>query len=200
MFGDYEKYGLSAPSLDPWEISFLSDVPGLILIRRIVLLSVGGWVLRNAPDWDLSMSLAEKGVAGERLPIVAFRYRRHGRRKGNETLDKYAQVVRVLRHRHPDLFRNRAAHARVSRVPHVLRYAVLGIDRLPCSERRKAELIGKLIHGHRRFVLGSEAAAMARRAGVRSPSLPSRLAELGLQAISGNLRRWSRRSVDRCGR
>jgi hypothetical protein len=185
MFGDYEKYGLTAPSLDAWEISFVNDVPGLVLIRRDVLASVGGWELRNAPDWDLSMALAEKGCAGERLPVAVFRYRRHGRRTGNETIERYAEVVHLLRSRHPNLFRERARHARESRVPRAVRLAVEGINRLPgVSERGKAELMGAVIHGHRRFALGSEVAAIARGAGVRSPSLGSRLTEIAQQRIA----------------
>jgi hypothetical protein len=185
MFGDYEKYGLTAPSLDPWEITYANDIPAMSMIRRAVLASVGGWELRNAPDWDMCMALAEKGCAGERLPIAAFRYRRHGRRKGNETIEHYAEVVRLLRSRHTTLFRDRPRHARASRVPRAVRIAVQGIARTPgLSERRKAELIGTVIHGHRRFALGSEVAPIARKVGVRSPSLGSRIAEIAYQRLA----------------
>jgi glycosyltransferase involved in cell wall biosynthesis len=190
MFGDYDKYGLSAPSLDPWEITYTNDVPGLVLIRRDVLLTVGGWQLRNAPDWDLAMALAERGFAGERLPIAVFRYRRHGQRTGNDTIDRYPEVVRLLRSRHPDLFRDRRQHARFSRVPRAVRLAVDGVDRLPgLGVSRRAGVIGGIIHGHRRLVMGPEVAPIARSARMGIPSLGSRLAEVARQKVTHPTRR-----------
>jgi len=53
---------------------------GSCLMRRSVFDAVGGFdpALRHGEDWDLWISLAERGYIGQLVPRILFAYRKHG--------------------------------------------------------------------------------------------------------------------------
>src|SRR3954462_8336663 len=69
-YGNVEMFGAarnffdnSGTQLDPWLITYLSNLPGTSMVRRSLLLEAGGWQLNEGgyEDWDLWMSMAERG-------------------------------------------------------------------------------------------------------------------------------------------
>ena len=46
-FGDRSVYWARSPNLDPWEVSYVNDLPVAALFRRDALLATGGWQLRG---------------------------------------------------------------------------------------------------------------------------------------------------------
>ena len=80
-WGDVQTFGVtsfripSVPALDPWLVTYVNCVTGSgNLIRRTALEKAGGWRLEEGfEDWDLWMSLAERGYSGTYVPRVVFR-------------------------------------------------------------------------------------------------------------------------------
>ena len=110
-FGDYVAFGdvegtTRTRGWDPWTICYVNRVPGGgSLIRREALLRAGGWSLnRGYEDWDLWMSLLEKGERAKHLPRTTFRYRIRGDRMLAATRDFHPELYGQLRSRHLKLF------------------------------------------------------------------------------------------------
>ena len=116
-FGDVTAHVEGAQALDPWHITYVSEIPVCSLIRRQALLDAGGWQIAGYEDWDLWMALAERGRRGVHAPGVALLHRRHGRRMNADCLDNHEQKLVELRGRHPRLFAERRANWRRSRLP-----------------------------------------------------------------------------------
>ncbi len=155
LFGEREWRQSTAPTLDPWQISYQNDIPASVLVRRGALLGAGGWQLRGGyEDWDLLMALAERGARGRRVPIVAYEYRQHGRRMLGDSAARHAEIYSALRARHPGLFAGRKRSWRNSDAPLALKLAIPAIFALP-------------IGAHRRRVLAGAACHLARRRGIR---------------------------------
>src|SRR6185503_976475 len=83
-YGDVEMFGEAdtffdnrTTQIDPWQITYLSNIPGTSMLRRTALLDAGGWQLNQGgyEDWDLWMSFAERGLRGVYAPGMMFRYR-----------------------------------------------------------------------------------------------------------------------------
>src|SRR5258708_7673047 len=75
LFGERSWRQYTAPSLDPWQISYQNDIPASVLVRRSALMAVGGWQLRGGyEDWDMLMGLAERRERGRRVPSVVYEY------------------------------------------------------------------------------------------------------------------------------
>lgn len=153
VWGDYRRFGdhtwrqLTAPSLDPWQISYQNDIPASVLIRRSALLEAGGWQLRGGyEDWDLLMGLAERGKRGRRVPIVAYEYRQHGVRMLGESATRHREIYALLRGRHPDLFAGRRRAWRRSDAPWTLKLALPIVFALPISANRRRLLGGATCH------------------------------------------------------
>lgn len=142
-WGDVQTFGVtsfripSVPALDPWLVTYVNCVTGSgNLIRRTALEKAGGWRLEEGfEDWDLWMSLAERGYSGTYVPRVVFRYRRDrdGRLAGwlAETERHYEE----LRRRHETLFAARSANRRRSPAPTSLKLAVACVEALPRVSR-----------------------------------------------------------------
>ncbi len=155
LFGDHSWRQQTAPTLDPWQISYQNDIPASVLIRRSVLLSDGGWELRGGyEDWDMLMGLAERRRRGRRVPIVAYEYRRHGVRMLGESASRHGDIYALLRSRHPALFQHRSRALLRSNAPWSLRLALPVIFALPIGPGRRRLLAGAACH-------------LARRRGVR---------------------------------
>ena len=145
-FGEVEYVGdRSPPSLDPWEITFQNHLPIGSLYRRSALLDVGGW---NFPggyeDWDLWMSLAERGWKGVGIPDVVACYRVQRGRRLSRSSRRHTERYVKLQARHPLLFAERRRNWRSSRAPIALKVALPAIDVLPVSSSRK-RLMGSAV-------------------------------------------------------
>jgi glycosyltransferase involved in cell wall biosynthesis len=155
LFGDHRWRQETAPSLDPWQVSYQNDIPASVLIRRSILLSDGGWELRGGyEDWDMLMGLAERGRRGRRVPIPVYEYRQHGVRMLGESATRHGEIYAVLRDRHARLFERRRYAWRRSDVPWTLKLALPIVFVLPISDNRRRLLAGAATH-------------LARRRGVR---------------------------------
>ncbi|MGN6429627.1 MAG: glycosyltransferase family 2 protein [Gaiellaceae bacterium] len=152
-FGEVEFVGdRSPPSLDPWEITFQNHLPIGALYRRSALLDVGGW---NFPggyeDWDLWMSLAERGWEGIGIPDVVACYRVQRGRRLSRSSRRHAERYVKLRARHPVLFAERRRNRRASPAPIVLKLALPAIEALPFSSSHKRMMgsaVGHLAYGN----------------------------------------------------
>lgn len=153
VWGDYRLFGerswrqVTAPTLDPWQVSYQDDIPATILIRRSALLEAGGWELRGGcEDWDLLMALAEREKRGRRVPVVVYEYRQHGPRMLGESAARYGEIYALLRSRHPGLFAQRRRAWRRSDAPWALRLAIPVIFALPIGANRRRLLAGAACH------------------------------------------------------
>ena len=103
---------------DPFTLLYLNAWPPC-LIRRDVLLAVGGWSHTDCyEDWDLLFALAEHDYEGAHVDQIVLHYRRHvGGREHRRCLQQFGRAYRVLRARHQPLFARRAELAGRSPVP-----------------------------------------------------------------------------------
>ena len=151
LFGERSWHQQTAPSLDPWQISYQNDIPASVLVRRSALLSSGGWELRGGyEDWDMLMGLAERGQRGRRVPIVAYEYRQHGPRMLGDSASRHAEIYALLGSRHPRLFANRRKSWRHADAPWSLKLALPAIFALPVGPNRRRLLAGAACHLARR--------------------------------------------------
>jgi hypothetical protein len=136
---------LSPPSLDPWEITFQNHLPIGSLYRRSALLDVGGWQFHGGyEDWDLWMSLAERGWRGIGIPDVTACYRIQRGRRLSRSSRRHEERYVKLRARHPDLFGERRQNWRSSPAPMMVKLALPAIEVLPVSSSRK-RMIGSAV-------------------------------------------------------
>jgi glycosyltransferase involved in cell wall biosynthesis len=120
-FGDTEMVRAVPDSLDPFRVAYTNEYPVSALFRRSVLEEVGGWtgngyVGRSYEDWNLWMSLAERGDRGVHLGVGRLIYKRrlHGERKLAAEKRRHPVLYRELREAHPRLFSDLKAKRRSS--------------------------------------------------------------------------------------
>jgi glycosyltransferase involved in cell wall biosynthesis len=125
-FGDYEEFGdqrrlVRVPRrLDPYRIAYRNEYPVSSLFRRDALLAAGGW--RDVggevgyEDWNLWMTLAERGAEGVHLGpgLPIYRRRLHGTRMLTGAAARHRLLYGKLRELHPALFGALDAHRRRS--------------------------------------------------------------------------------------
>ena len=146
-FGDLEHVHRSRPTLDPWQVSYQNHLPVCSLFRRTAVIEVGGWQLPGGyEDWDLWMSLAERGCKGIGIPEVTAHYRTQRGRRLSRSSQRHAERYAKLRARHPTLFEERRRNRRSSPAPRLLKVALPAIDALPLSPSRKRLLWGAATH------------------------------------------------------
>jgi glycosyltransferase involved in cell wall biosynthesis len=120
-FGDYAEFGTRDRTrrvpvrLDPYRVAYRNDYPVSSLFRRSVLESVGGWQAVGAEvgfeDWNLWMTLAERGAVGIHWGKgVAVRRRLHGNRMLADAAKRHISLYATLRTLHPRLFADLRAH------------------------------------------------------------------------------------------
>jgi glycosyltransferase involved in cell wall biosynthesis len=118
-FGDYEEFGThelvrAVPfQLDAYRIAYRNEYPVSALFRREVLEQVGGWRRPNGyEDWDLWMTLAERGLFGAHMGVafVTFRKRFHGPRMLTAVKREHRTGYREMREHHPRLFAELRRH------------------------------------------------------------------------------------------
>jgi glycosyltransferase involved in cell wall biosynthesis len=154
-FGQIEYVHESRPTLDPWQVSHQNHLPICSLYRRTALLDAGGWQLPGGyEDWDLWMSLAERGWTGIGIPEVTAHYRTQPGRRLSRSSQRHGERIEKLRARHPSLFAERRRNRRVSPAPRLLKLALPAIDALPLSPARKRLLAGAMTHVAYRNGLG----------------------------------------------
>jgi glycosyltransferase involved in cell wall biosynthesis len=146
-FGEIEYTDLCPPCLDPWQVSYHNHLPVGSLYRRSALIEVGGWQLAGGyEDWDLWMSLAERGWKGIGIPQVTAHYRVQSGRRLSRSSRRHAERYARLRARHPALFAERSRHWRSSPAPLLLKLSLPAIDALPLGPKRKRLLGGAITH------------------------------------------------------
>ncbi len=164
-FGSLTGYGQSPEEIDPWLESYVNVLPGPALFRRNELLAAGGWQLASGyEDWDLWMSLAERGSRGMRVPVLAYRYQIHGNRGWRTHSRRHGQIVTELRRRHPALFANRKQNRRRSSAPWWLKLGLPLVAGLPLPMRARQTLANMLKNP--KFFFSAAVAPRLRKAGV----------------------------------
>lgn len=116
-FGDYIEFGAhllirGVPNrIDPYRIAHTNEYPPSALHRRAVLEEIGGWhrvgrKIDARSDWNLWMTLAERGEAGLHLGRDRFTYLRriHHGRLAEAGRRYHRDIYRGLRASHPRLF------------------------------------------------------------------------------------------------
>ena len=128
-FGDYLEFGdseraVAVPArLDPYRIAFRNEYPVTSLFRRSELLAAGGWSDVGGEvgyeDWNLWMSLAERGATGIHLGPGRPTYRRrlHGSRMLTDAARRHRRLYGTLRATHPALFDELGRHRDTSDLP-----------------------------------------------------------------------------------
>jgi hypothetical protein len=146
-FGGLDFVQRSLPSLDPWQLSYRNHLPLSSLYRREVVLAAGGWRLEGGyEDWDLWMTLAERGFEGVGVPALTAEYRVRPGRRLSESSSRHGERVRLLRARHPGLYAERRRHRRTSPAPAGLKAALPVIEALPLPAGHKRLLAGAACH------------------------------------------------------
>ncbi len=124
-FGDYLEFGRHnlvravPPRLDAYRLAFVNEYPVASLFRRSVLLEIGGWRWNGPPgyeDWDLWLTLIEKGHTGVHLGAGALTYRRrlHGERLLTIAKRDHRAMYRQIRSNHPEVFGEIRRHRQAS--------------------------------------------------------------------------------------
>ena len=133
--------------LDPWQVTYQNHLPLSALYRRDAVLDAGGWQFQGGyEDWDLWMTLAERGWKGVGIPEITGYYRVHAGRRLARSSRRHAERYAKLRARHPRLFAERRLHRRTSPAPALLKATLPALDVLPFSSTRKRLLGGALSH------------------------------------------------------
>lgn len=147
-FGEVEYGGdRCPPALDPWEITYQNHIPIGSLYRRSALLATGGWNFSGGyEDWDLWMTLAERGWKGIGVPEVTAYYRIQRGRRLSRSSRRHAERYAKLRARHQALFGARLRNWQASRSPLLLKLTLPAIDALPFSSSRKRLIGGAVAH------------------------------------------------------
>lgn len=125
--GDYEDFEVRAlvrtvpERLDPYRVAYTNEYPPAALFRRSAVESVGGWTrlideVDARADWNLWMSLAERGLEGVHVGHRELTYlrRMHSGRLAWAGRRYNRRLYEALRARHPKLFAGRRAHRAAS--------------------------------------------------------------------------------------
>jgi glycosyltransferase involved in cell wall biosynthesis len=126
-FGDYLEFGhhdlvRAVPdSLDPFRLAYVNEYPVAALLRRSVLVEVGGWRTIGAgyEDWDLWLTLAERGYTGRHLGVgkLTFRKRLHEERMLATAKRTHESLYRRIEQDHPTVFQDIGRFRRASDLP-----------------------------------------------------------------------------------
>jgi glycosyltransferase involved in cell wall biosynthesis len=132
IFGTDESVQRLSSVLDPWLITYMNFLTADALFRRSALLETGGWAYNGGyEDWDLWMSLAERGHSGVHIPRPLHAYRLHGSRMLRDARENHEELFADLRRRHPALFEHRRENWRESRAPLRLRLLLPVVASVP---------------------------------------------------------------------
>jgi glycosyltransferase involved in cell wall biosynthesis len=92
----------------------MNTVNGAALVRRSALEAVGGFdetMRKGCEDWDLWITLVERGLKGQILPEVLFYYRRREGSMSRVMMEgnTHPRIYRYLAEKHQDSFRQHLA-------------------------------------------------------------------------------------------
>lgn len=141
---------------DPYLLAFRNRYPVASMFRREFLEAVGGWQsvggMVGYEDWDLWMTLAERGgtaVFVEGVPVV--RYRVHGVRMLRSVAGNHSRLYRELKARHPRLFGDLDEHRERSILSPAQRrlYPLLYGGRRPLGIKRRASHVVSVLKAAR---------------------------------------------------
>jgi glycosyltransferase involved in cell wall biosynthesis len=108
-FGEHDLKRLTPARLDPYRIAYTNEYPITALYRRSALVAARAWeqlgVRQGYEDWNLWMSLAERGEQIVHFGAAAYRRRLHGRRLNQKTREAHREHYEEMRRQHPDLFK-----------------------------------------------------------------------------------------------
>lgn len=146
VWGDIERFGAAghkihpkAKILDPWRITYVNELVASTLIRRASLLEAGGWSLREPyEDWDLWMSMAERGMRGRHIGGVTLRYRVDEPRMYRAATKRHTALVNLLRERHQSLYDARDVTIRTASASPLLKLVWRAAEILPVRAQRHA--------------------------------------------------------------
>lgn len=142
-FGTRERAGRPPARLEGYRVAFRNDYPVASLFRRTALEAVGAWQdvggMVGYEDWNLWMTLAERGMTGFHVGpgVVTLRRRLHGPRMLGDSITRHRHLYAELRRTHPRLFAQLGRHRRMSDLSPVGRvaYPVLFGSRPPLGLR-----------------------------------------------------------------
>jgi glycosyltransferase involved in cell wall biosynthesis len=147
LFGGFQLAVPPATTFDPWELTYVSEIPGTSLVRRSALLDAGGWTLPEGyEDWDLWLALAERGWTGAAVERDVLLVRQGAARLNARWLDRHEDFVADLRRGHPGLFARRRRLWRASRAPVRARLLFPLVDRLPLTGYDRFRLLRFVRH------------------------------------------------------
>ncbi|MFN2469227.1 MAG: glycosyltransferase family A protein [Gaiellaceae bacterium] len=163
-FGEIEVAQPATPTLDPWLLTYLNDVPADALVRREALLEAGGWRLRGGyEDWDLWLALAGHGRRGMRVPVLTGYYRvRSSGRMQTQAVARHDALYAELRTRHAAVFARRRELRRRSGAPWWVKLLFPAVEALPGASSYTKYRLQNLIRHPGRLV---RARLQRRRAG-----------------------------------
>jgi glycosyltransferase involved in cell wall biosynthesis len=117
-FGEHDVERLTPARLDPYRVAYTNEYPITSLYRRSALVAARAWeqagVRQGYEDWNLWMSLAERGEQIVHLGRPAYRRRLHGRRLNQKTRESHREHYEAMRRLHPELFKRLPQYRRSS--------------------------------------------------------------------------------------
>lgn len=154
-YGDYLEFGdldliREVPRrLDTFRLLYTNEYPVSALFRCSVLKQLGGWHLgAGYEDWDLWLTLVERGCEGIHLGSGAPSYRRriHGNRMLSVAKRKHVALYTTLKNDHRTVFAGVAVHRRESDMPALRKFLypiVYGRRRRFAFERHLKRLLDR---------------------------------------------------------
>ena len=125
-FGGHQLVRTTPPRLDPYRVAYTNEYPITALYRRNWILGVGGWRKlgrhHGYNDWDLWMSLAERGATTVHLGDVGYCRRLHGERLNQQAQRRHRDLYAFMRNNHPELFARLPEHRRNTDLPLLKRH------------------------------------------------------------------------------
>jgi glycosyltransferase involved in cell wall biosynthesis len=145
-FGD-QSWSWTPASCDLPGLLAANTVNGAAIVRRTVLEKVGGWdtAMRNGlEDWDLWITIVERGFRGIVLPEVLFRYRRRpdSMSRLSFAAGGHSRIYRHLVEKHAETFATHLPDLIAARESEIaaLRRRAEDLDRRLEAELRPADL------------------------------------------------------------
>ena len=150
-FGDHTLVRRIPARLDPYRVAFTNEYPVTALFRRSAIEAAGGYPtlpgLIGYEDWNLWLTLAERGERVVHLGSPGYRRRLHGTRLNQVARAEHRRYYSAMRRAHPDLFARISTHRKASDLPPVRRllYPLLfGMRARVPFERRLKPLFDRL--------------------------------------------------------
>jgi hypothetical protein len=114
-FGDRELVRRTPARLDPFRVAYTNEYPVTALFRRSAIEAAGGYRpvydgQVGYEDWNLWMSLAERGEQIVHIGSPGYRRRLHGVRLSHSALARHRENYAAMRSAHARLFAQLPAH------------------------------------------------------------------------------------------